>query len=180
MAAPDVQRREAGDAGVGDLRANRIQGIDQIADRALVHARHAVQRVIAADHGQRRGQRTDRGAGIAHEQVGLMHRRFAVDPEHGVIPGFTLLRPTHTQQMQRIQHHESIVRRQQIQYLSGAAGQRGQQQGAVGNTLRAGQPHRALRAHRGCQIEVIRIMLRMMRLGLDAGWFHGRAHQSSF
>ena len=44
----DVQRRVVFVAGVADVRADDAQGIDQIADGAFVHSRHAVQAVIAA------------------------------------------------------------------------------------------------------------------------------------
>jgi hypothetical protein len=39
VAAADAQRRIARVAGVLDLGADRVEGVDQVADRALVHAR---------------------------------------------------------------------------------------------------------------------------------------------
>jgi hypothetical protein len=99
VAAADAQRRIACVAGVFDLGADRVQGVDQVADRPLVHARHAVQRVVAADHGQRRRQRTDRGAGIAHEQVGLVVRQMAAAAVHDV-GAFVELLPLDAERMQ--------------------------------------------------------------------------------
>ena len=63
----DVQRRVVFVAGVADVCADDAQGINQIADGAFVHARHAVQAVIAAQDCQRGGQRAEGGAGVAEE-----------------------------------------------------------------------------------------------------------------
>ncbi|MNV67028.1 hypothetical protein D3C71_1598100 [compost metagenome] len=69
-----MQRRVARLTQVVDARAERAEGVDQVADGALVHARHARQAIVAAHQGQRGRQRSDRGAGIAHEQVRAFHR----------------------------------------------------------------------------------------------------------
>ena len=63
----DVQRRVVFVAGVADVRADDAQGVDQIADGAFVHTRHAVQVVIATQDGQCGGQWAEGGAGVAEE-----------------------------------------------------------------------------------------------------------------
>jgi hypothetical protein len=70
-----AQRRVAGLPQVGQRAAQGAQRIDQVADRPLVHARHAGQLEHTAlgggQHGQRGGQRSHRGAGIAQEELRL-------------------------------------------------------------------------------------------------------------
>ena len=58
------------------------QCIDQVADRPLVHARHAGQPVVPAGQRQRRGQRTKRRAGVAEEQFRLLDRKRPPHPSH--------------------------------------------------------------------------------------------------
>jgi len=50
---------------------------------------------------------------------------------------------TDTQRAQAVQHALGIVGQQHIAYLGRALRQRGEQQNAIGNTLRAGQRDRA-------------------------------------
>ena len=109
LAASNVQWRIAGRAGVIDMQADRIERIDEVADRPLMHACHAVQGVIAAHDGQRCRQRPDRRAGIAHEQVGLMHGEAAIGAMHEVIPAFAILGPLHAELLQGHQHNVRVV-----------------------------------------------------------------------
>ena len=64
----NAQRWKTVLAQVVDLTTELAQSIDQIADRPLMHARHALQREVATHHGQGGGQRTHRGTGVAHEK----------------------------------------------------------------------------------------------------------------
>jgi hypothetical protein len=167
LAALYVQRRIADFAGIGDARADRVERIDQVADRPFMHARHAMQRVIAAGDSQRRGQRPDRGAGIAHEQVGLAHREGAAGAVHRVILAHARLLPAHAQLLQRHQHHVGIVGRQQFADPGRPFGQRRQQQRAVGNAFRARKPDRAGRVDRRLQVDGMGIALHQSPPCLD-------------
>ena len=71
VALADVQRRIAGVAAVIDVRTQLAQSIHQVANRALVHPRHAVELVVAAQHGQGGGERAESSAGIAQKQIGF-------------------------------------------------------------------------------------------------------------
>jgi hypothetical protein len=66
----DLQGRKAFVLQIVDLAAQLAQRIDQVADRALVHAGHARHLEVAAQHRQRRSQRAHGRAGIAQEQRG--------------------------------------------------------------------------------------------------------------
>ena len=70
----NVQRRVAVLTKVINLAAQLAQGIDQVANGAFMHARHAAQFKVATQHGQRRGERTNGRAGVAHEEIGLEGR----------------------------------------------------------------------------------------------------------
>ncbi len=61
----DFQRRVAWGAQVVDLAAQLAQGIDQIANRALVHARDAGHFELTAQHRQGGRQGAHGGAGVA-------------------------------------------------------------------------------------------------------------------
>src|SRR5437660_12924358 len=68
----DGERREARLSPIVDARADRAQRVDEIADRPLVHARHAGDEVLALGEGERRGEGPQRRAGVAEEEVGLL------------------------------------------------------------------------------------------------------------
>ena len=68
IAAPvDLQRRIAFVAPILHIGTRDAQRIHQVANRALVHARHAVQPVIAAEHRQRCCERAKSRAGVAEK-----------------------------------------------------------------------------------------------------------------
>ena len=173
VAAADAQRREALLARVFDLRADGVERVDQVADGALVHARHAMQRVVAADHGQRRRQRADGRAGIAHEQVRRVVREHAAAAFHvvhlvrrGRVARQFILRPFDAQRRQGRQHDEGVVGGEQVDDFRRAPGQRGQQQHAVGNAFRAGQTHRAFDVHHRLQIDMVGVVLGLGHAGI--------------
>ncbi|OIQ72372.1 hypothetical protein GALL_460050 [mine drainage metagenome] len=129
-AAAYGQRWVAGISELVDAAAQRAQRVDQIADRALVHARHAAYAVLAADQRQRRGQRPHSGAGVAEEQVGAFDRRAAVAAvDHAV--SIVAALDAYAQRAQRVEHHAGVVRVEQPVDAGAAFGQRGQQQQAV-------------------------------------------------
>jgi len=137
----DPQGRIAGRAQVVDPAAELAQRVDQVADRALVHARHAAQLEVAADHGQRRRQGPHRRPRVAEEQPRVRGRgagREAGDLDRGAAVAHAA-----AQRAQRIEHHPGVVRIQQVVHDGGSRAQRRQQQDPVGNALGAGQAHHA-------------------------------------
>ncbi len=84
----DCDRREALVAQVVDARAHSAQAVDQVADRPLVHARHAGEPVLAARHRQRRGEGTKRGTRIAEKQICFLYGEIALNTGNGksVVP----------------------------------------------------------------------------------------------
>ena len=68
----NAQGRVAGLAEVVNLAAELAQGLHQVANRALVHARHAAQFKIAAQYCQCCRERPNRSAGVTHEQLCLL------------------------------------------------------------------------------------------------------------
>ena len=143
----DGERRKALVGEIVDACAERAQRVHQVADRPLVHARHAREAVFAARKSQRRGERPERGAGVAQEELGLLDGESASHPcDDGVVE-------PNAQSAQRLAHHPRIVGVEQAADFGLALRQRREQQNAVGNALRAGQAHRAGRAARRLQLE---------------------------
>ena len=133
----DFQGRITGLAGVADIGTDRRQPVDQITDRALMHARHTAQTIVPAIDGQRRRQWPDRGAGIAHEEIGFTHREPAL---HAVYkPISNVLLASYAERPEGAQHDAGIVGIQQVGNPGAAISQRCQQQAAVGNAFRPGQ-----------------------------------------
>ena len=102
----DGERRKAGLAEVIDLRAHRAQRLHQVADRALVHARHALHHVGAVGEREHGGERARRRARVAHVQLGALHRkaRAAADPGTRRAPA-SRAPPGHAERGERIAHH---------------------------------------------------------------------------
>ena len=123
------------------MAAKLPQRIDQIANRALVHAGNTAQLEIAADHGQCRRQGSDGGARVAHEQVGFL--LFELTPQAVNLERRAPLTNAATQHPQRVQHDAGVVGVQQIMQGGGALAQRRQQQHPVGDAFGAGQNNRA-------------------------------------
>lgn len=63
----DLQGRKAFVLQIVDLAARLAQRVDQVADRAFVHPRHAGHLEVASQHRQRRSQRAHGRTGIAQE-----------------------------------------------------------------------------------------------------------------
>src|SRR6185295_8801962 len=143
----DDQGREAFLARVVDARADGAQRVDQVADRPLVHARDAREPVFAAAERERRGERPERGAGIAEKKLCVFHRERAAHATH------LLSGKLRAQFLQRLAHHPRVVGVEEARDLGLAFGERREEQHAVGDALRAGQAHRAARAARGLQLE---------------------------
>ena len=141
LGCADVQRWITVLAPVVDPAAELAQGVNQIANRALVHARHTAEFIVAAHHGQRCGQRADGGAGVAHEELGLALARLttqAVDCNRAAI-----LVHAAAQLPQCFEHDACVVGVQQLMQSGGALTERSQQQQAVGDALGAWQDDRA-------------------------------------
>ena len=83
----DAQRRIAFLLQAFDAAAERAQGVDQVADRPLVHPRRAAQLEARVGRGgeerQRRRQRPHRRAGVAEEEGRALQRRPAAEAVHG-------------------------------------------------------------------------------------------------
>ncbi len=123
-AVVDAQRRIAVVAQVVDLAAELAQRIDQVANRALVHARHARELVFAAQQRQRRAQRAHGRAGVAQEQSG--GRRGAAAAQAGDARLCAIFLDAAAQLAQRVQHHAGVVGGQQVVHR--------------GRALRSGRP----------------------------------------
>ena len=63
------------------MRAPRVQRVDQSPIGRSCMRGDAIQPVVRRREGQRRGQRTEGGAGIAKEEIGLEHREAPRQPE---------------------------------------------------------------------------------------------------
>ncbi len=142
----DVKRWIAFNAGTGDAATELAQGIHQVADGALVHARHTTQFKVAAEYGKRRREGPHRGAGVAQKQPRGRGRAALAQScdRHSVAVS---CHPT-AELRQRGQHDPGVVGIEQIVDDGGAVAQRGQQQHTVGDALGARQ--RDL-ARRRCQ-----------------------------
>ncbi len=134
------QRRIAVFLQVLDMGARFAQGIHQMADGALFHARFPAQGVFAGAQTQRGAQRSHGGAGVAEEQIDrLLHRKAATQTVHGalgLVGGELVLDP---ELGQRRQHVTNVIAVEQVGEPGGATGQGCQQQGPVGYALGAGQ-----------------------------------------
>ena len=142
LARLQVQGRKSVLAQIVNAAAKLAQRIDQVADGALVHARHAREFIVAAQQCQRGRQRAHGGAGVAHEQLALAVQELAAQPaNHSGLAG---LLNTAAHLSEGSQHHGGVVRGQQVMHHGFAPAQRRQQQHAVGNAFRARQMHSAV------------------------------------
>ena len=135
----DVQRRKTVVAEIVDLAAELAQCVDQVANRALVHARHAREFKLAAEQGQRRGERAHRRSGIAQKQLGRGLGRLGAKARD--VHGVAVFLHVATDLAQRVEHHAGVVGGEQIADFRGALTQGGQQQNAIGNALGARELH---------------------------------------
>ena len=108
VAGVNLQRRVAVVAKILHIGTGQAQCINQIANRTLVHTRHAVQMVVAAEYGQRGGERSEGGAGIAEKQIGLALREYAVAAVY-FQTAFIQIFPLHAQRGQRFEHAVGVV-----------------------------------------------------------------------
>jgi len=107
LAGAHAQRRKAWLAQIVDGTAQLAQGIDQVANRALMHARHARQLKITAQQGQRRGQRAHGRAGIAQIQDRTRHRQLTAQPvDHSDVAALLDLA---AELLERGQHDSGVV-----------------------------------------------------------------------
>lgn len=137
----DLQRRESLLPQVADAGAQRAQGVHQIADRALVHARLAGQVESALAQAEGGGERAHGGAGVAQEQIRRGRLEGATHPlDRTAAP--VLRQPVADPQLrQGVEHVAHIVAVEQVGDAGLPLGQCRQQQNAVGKALGAGQLH---------------------------------------
>ena len=163
--------RNGGNPGcqlIRDLRAQRAQRIDQVADRPLAHARNAIDAVLAARERKRRDERAHRQSGQPEEEVGLLDRERAPRAGHRVA-AVAQVAPVDAERAQRIEHHLRVVGFEQSRQRRRAVRERREQQRAIGDAFRAGKRNGAFRVLRGSERELRRdIGLPRLRLGLVA------------
>ena len=103
----NAQRRVTHLPQIINLATKLAQGVHQVTNRALVHARYAAQFIVTANDGQCCGERANGRAGIAHEQLGLTLRDLpaqAINFHRGAA-----LAHTATQLLERCQHDAGVV-----------------------------------------------------------------------
>ncbi len=139
-----------------DMGTGLAQGIHQVADGTLFHARLAAQGVLTRPQAQGGAEGTHGGAGVAEEQVDrLFHREAATQAVHGalgLVGGELVL---HAELGQRRQHVADVIAVEQVGQPGGAARQGGQQQGPVRDTLGARQIDHPGHARNGFQTQRI-------------------------
>ncbi|MNV78658.1 hypothetical protein D3C71_1721610 [compost metagenome] len=133
----NAQRRIPVVAQVVDVAAELAQRVDQVTNRALVHARHARQLKFAAQQSQRCGERAHGRTCVAQKELGGRLRSAA--PQAGDADRAARFVHGAAYLAQRIQHDPRVVGRQQVMHGGGAMAQRSQQQDAVGDAFGAGQ-----------------------------------------
>jgi hypothetical protein len=131
----DFQRRETGIAGAPDVRADRVERIHQVADRAFMHPRHAGEPVVSARERERRRERAKSRSRIAQEQIRLAGGKHAAATCHGEVPGSVPAAHHDAELQQSVDHPVHVVRCQEIADVRRAGRQCGQQQRAVGDAL---------------------------------------------
>jgi hypothetical protein len=136
---------------VGDVTTELSQRVDQVANRALVHAGHAVQTRFRAHQRQGGGQGAHGGARIAHEQIQLSGG--CLTAQAGDADRAASFHHCAAHLAQSIEHDAGVVRVQQVMQSGGALAQSREQQHAVGNAFRARQRDRALGALQGGNVE---------------------------
>src|SRR5260221_4795226 len=143
----DRERWEPLLAGVVHASADAAQRVDEIRDRTLVHARHARQRVLAAAERQGSGERPKGGAGVTEKELGFAYRERSARPDDPVSM------ENDPEPRESLTHDLGVVGVEQAADLGFALRERGKQQDAVGDALRARQAYRAGGAARRLQLE---------------------------
>ena len=113
-----------------DLRADAAQGVHQIADGALVHARHARETVIAGTKCQCRRQRTKRRSGIAKKKIGALDDKGAARTAHAQHAA-ALVCNFNAKHAQCLEHAARVISVEHIVDARVATRQCGEQQNAV-------------------------------------------------
>ena len=139
-----------------DMGTRFTQGIHQMTDGALFHARLAPQHVFTGAQTERRTERAHGGAGIAEEEVDRRrYRKAATQAMHGalrLVGGELVLDP---ELGQRRQHVADVIAVEQVGEPGGAPCQGCQQQGTVRDTFGARQIDHPGHARNGFQTQRI-------------------------
>jgi hypothetical protein len=151
----NAQRRIALTLEVGDGRAELPQAVHQIGNRALVHARHALQHEAAASRSQHRRERTHRRARVTEEQLdrAIRHRGVERTALAGDVQRAASDRPghRHAKRAQRRHHDFGVLAVEHARHFRDALRERAQQQDAIGQALRAREDDGALEPGDGRQ-----------------------------
>ena len=147
-------RREPLRAEIAHARAGRAQRVDEVADRPLAHPGHAVEAMFPAAQREDRGQRAERGAGVAEVERRAAHREAATRAVHDRTTRCAIATDAHAQRRERVEHAVGVVGLEQALHAGAALRQRGEQQHAVADALGTRQRHRAVRVRGRRQDEV--------------------------
>ncbi len=142
----DFEREKAFHAGAANVRAKRVEGVDQSFHRAFAHLRHAVKAIDPARRGGAQGgEKTSGGAGVADKKLSRLCGNFPAlaGDLHGLRRGVG--RDLDAERIERLGHDLRILAEQGVGEGDRRVAQGGEQQGAVREALRAGQRHRAAR-----------------------------------
>ena len=127
-------------ASAADVGAEGAQGVDQALHRALAHLRHAVDSVEAVrGGGAERGEKTRGGAGEADEKIsGADGETFRLLGDAEGVGGL-VGHDSESKFPQRLGHEMRVLAEKRAGERDGRVAERGEQEGAVGEALRAGQ-----------------------------------------
>ncbi len=137
--APHRDRRAAGRRL--DVDAQGHERVDQGPDRTLAHVGVAIDHDEPIDGGDRGGEEARGGAGVAEEErrPGRAETAIAGYDEQGV----SRLVDPHPHGPESVGHQPRVVAFQRAREATGAAGETGQQQRAIGDALRPRRRHAA-------------------------------------
>ena len=149
------QRRKSFLRQIVDPAAQLAQGVDQIRDGPLVHARDAAQIEAALLGGRQKGEggreRTHGCPGVAQEKLGLSDLQLAAQAIDSYAASAFF--DSAAERAQRVEHHPRVVGVEQVVDDRAACRQPGQQQHPVGDAFRTGQAHAACGAVQRRQID---------------------------
>jgi len=140
----DDQRRATGLGLAGDAGAERSQRVDQVANRPLVHARRAVQSIpTRSGGGQQGGEEANRGAAVAHVDLGLGRVDAAAAADEVDRSGRRIVSHVEPQSSEPRDHDARVVAVERSDERRTAVGRRRADQGAIRDAFRARRPNSA-------------------------------------
>jgi hypothetical protein len=143
-AGPDLEGEEPGLAQPFDVRALLLQRRQESADGPFSHLRHAIDPEGAAGGGRAKGgEKTRRGPGVAHKEIGLFRGDPAALAGHRDRGGPRVLADLESEAAQRLGHDLRVFAEQRPGQGHRAVAEGGEQERPVGEALRSGQGHLA-------------------------------------